>query len=324
MINLSPKHISQIADETNYIKDNVEKVLRLLDILDYIYKTPLLQEKLVLKGGTAINLCYTDIPRLSVDIDFDYIGETKEEMLEDREILQQFLERSLFQKNYSLSARGSKNYHALSSQVYQYFNNAGNKDNIKLEINYLNRNHILPYNKLEVNNSICACETKLTVLNEYELYGSKMAALIARCKPRDIYDIYGMISANKLSDIDLLRKCTIFYNCISGQANILNIHPDNMFQEVSKNDFKRFLWPMLKKEDRFDERNAIDEIKDFMSNSLFTFTNAEIEFVDAFRRNDYYPDLLFTDFDILNRIEEHPAALWRTGRDSFIANARDR
>ena len=97
-----------------------------------------------------------------------------------------------------------------------------------------------------------------------------------------------------------------------------------MFQEVSKNDFKRFLWPMLKKEDRFDERNAIDEIKDFMSNSLFTFTNAEIEFVDAFRRNDYYPDLLFTDFDILNRIEEHPAALWRTGRDSFIANARDR
>ncbi|MCG2795115.1 MAG: nucleotidyl transferase AbiEii/AbiGii toxin family protein [Actinomycetia bacterium] len=30
--------------------------------------------KLVLKGGTALNLFYLDMPRLSVDIDLNYIG----------------------------------------------------------------------------------------------------------------------------------------------------------------------------------------------------------------------------------------------------------
>ena len=68
MINLSQKNVVKIAKETNFIKDNVEKVMRLADILEFVF-TSKWKDKLALKGGTAINLFYRELPRLSVDID---------------------------------------------------------------------------------------------------------------------------------------------------------------------------------------------------------------------------------------------------------------
>ena len=79
MINLSQKNVVKIAKETNFIKDNVEKVMRLADILEFVF-TSKWKDKLALKGGTAINLFYRELPRLSADIDLDYIGDTKKEM----------------------------------------------------------------------------------------------------------------------------------------------------------------------------------------------------------------------------------------------------
>lgn len=37
MINLSQKNVVKIAKETNFIKDNVEKVMRLADILEFVF-----------------------------------------------------------------------------------------------------------------------------------------------------------------------------------------------------------------------------------------------------------------------------------------------
>jgi predicted nucleotidyltransferase component of viral defense system len=47
-----------------------KQVTLLLRILPYIAK----EECFALKGGTAINLFYQDLPRLSVDIDLTYIN----------------------------------------------------------------------------------------------------------------------------------------------------------------------------------------------------------------------------------------------------------
>lgn len=45
-----------IAKEQGFIRDNLEKVMRLVEILNYFHDSPLLSKSLVLKGGTAINL----------------------------------------------------------------------------------------------------------------------------------------------------------------------------------------------------------------------------------------------------------------------------
>ena len=41
-------------------------------------------------------------------------------------------------------------------------------------------------------------------------------------------------------------------------------------------------------------------------------TKEEKEFLDEFESGEYIPELLFEDKDILNRIKNHPMALWKT------------
>jgi len=53
------------AKETGFIRDNLEKVFRLTDILEYINRNPLHRDCLALKGGTAINLVVFNMKRLS-------------------------------------------------------------------------------------------------------------------------------------------------------------------------------------------------------------------------------------------------------------------
>lgn len=58
--------ISKKAAESGFNRDTYEKVLRLVDILDFINHDAFLDKKLALKGGTAINLLEFPLPRLSV------------------------------------------------------------------------------------------------------------------------------------------------------------------------------------------------------------------------------------------------------------------
>ena len=80
MIDLSKKSIVRIANETSFIKDNVEKVMRLIDILETLFSSEW-KDKLALKGGTAINLFFRNLPRPSVDIDLDYLGQPEQSFI---------------------------------------------------------------------------------------------------------------------------------------------------------------------------------------------------------------------------------------------------
>jgi predicted nucleotidyltransferase component of viral defense system len=63
------------AKQLGFVRDTFEKMCRLVDILGDIAADPGLSGVLALKGGTAINLTIFNLPRLSVDIDFDFIGD---------------------------------------------------------------------------------------------------------------------------------------------------------------------------------------------------------------------------------------------------------
>ena len=71
---LSRERLLREAGTTGFRPESLEKVIRLVSLLNGIFRHADLRERLVLKGGTALNLFLFDVPRLSVDIDLNYIG----------------------------------------------------------------------------------------------------------------------------------------------------------------------------------------------------------------------------------------------------------
>ena len=73
-MNLSRERLLAESASLSFRPEILEKVARLLSLLEAIRKHPNLKERVALKGGTALNLFLFDVPRLSVDIDLNYIG----------------------------------------------------------------------------------------------------------------------------------------------------------------------------------------------------------------------------------------------------------
>lgn len=304
------EYVDSIAAKTGFIKDNVEKVLRLIDLLEAINTFPEFAGKFALKGGTAINLCIVDCPRLSVDIDLDYAENLpKEEMAAVRTQLKANLIDYIQDNGYKLSEK-PRGHFALDSLLLSYLATSGNKDNIKLEINYIDRAHILPLEMREVKTALADHNIKALTLNPIEIYASKAVALFSRATPRDLYDVYTMLEKDVLSDYDLFRKCFIFYNMVGGEQDTDTLNYDKL-DKYSYNDIKRYLKPVIKKDDIFDYKRAVEFVKAKMR-TLLVPANSEMEFIQAFRCKDYRPDLLFDDKTIMERISAHPMAMWRT------------
>ena len=80
---------TQLANKTKklcVVRDTLEKVIRLSEILKFFSSNETFNNSLALKGGTAINLLFFNLPRLSVDIDMDFcLDLSKDDMLLYRE-----------------------------------------------------------------------------------------------------------------------------------------------------------------------------------------------------------------------------------------------
>src|SRR5712671_5737632 len=84
-MSVSREYLERCSAETGHAIATLEKVVRLGEMASDLATHPLLGAVLVLKGGTALNLCFGPPGRLSVDLDYNYIGHLgREEMLNDR------------------------------------------------------------------------------------------------------------------------------------------------------------------------------------------------------------------------------------------------
>ena len=296
------------------VRDTLEKVTRLADILEYLNTNPILKDSLALKGGTAINLTIFNLPRLSVDIDLDYlITNSREEMLESREVINRTIDHYMVSQGYSKNPK-TKNPHSLDSWVYDYMGASGNKDNIKIEINYSLRSHILEAEERPIITEHFSSEYKVKSLAPLEIYGGKINALISRAATRDLYDTRNMIHFGLFDESEegMLRKCIVFYAAISArEKNSINKNFDTTAIDlITKQKIKRDLLPVIRRKDYFELEAAKKLVKEYISD-LMVLTMEEKEFLNKFENGEYIPELLFEDKEILDRIKNHPMALWK-------------
>lgn len=73
-MNPSREYLQNCSIQTGYQIAPLEKVVRLGEMAGHITRHPFLGKVLALKGGTVPNLCFGPPKRLSVDLDFKFIG----------------------------------------------------------------------------------------------------------------------------------------------------------------------------------------------------------------------------------------------------------
>ena len=302
--------IGRVAQQHGFVRDTFEKVLRLKEILRYLNKEEYLREHLLLKGGTAINLTVFNLPRLSVDIDMDYTpNDTKEDMLEAREKITTLIKDYMEAEGYQLS-KGSRFTHSLDAFYYQYQNAGGNRDMIKIELNYSLRAHIVEPVHRRILPEVFDDGLEIRMVAPMEIFAAKGNALISRAAARDLYDWGNLIAENLFADErDMFRKCFAFYTTIS--AETVNRDFDiSAIDSLKFDKIRRDLFPVLSKKDNFKLDERKQQAKDYIAD-LMQLTDQEQEYMDRFIAKEYVPELLFDDKEIVERIKEHPMALWK-------------
>lgn len=314
MFSYTKKEIINISQELNVQKQTLERVLRLIEVLEFINTDTCLKDKLALKGGTAINLTFYNYLRLSVDIDLDYIGSNdREQMMIDRDLIGKKLLNYMQESNMQYHNDKTKKTHALDSFVFNYSNMFNATDIIKIEINYMNRVHLFDCEKRKITLPSKNSNEVLT-LNKIDLFSSKTNALIYRTTIRDIYDVYNMIK-NKTININefvIFKKSLIFYLLLSSEEKI---DIKTLFDACKKrmNSFvgkrvPQYLSSTLKLNEKFDISGAVNDISLFLDEVLANITDNEIHFINSFPNISTY---LFENKEIDEKINNHPMIKWK-------------
>lgn len=307
--------LSTKAKEYGVVRDTFEKVCRLRDVLRFFDEAPLLRNNLSLKGGTAINLLFFNLPRLSVDIDLDFCQNvSREEMLSTRNKITELLGKYMTAEGYVLSPK-SKSPHSLDSFVYEYINSAGVKDNLKIEINYSLRSHVFTTQRIKLKSDMIEGGFEVNTVAPTEIYASKTVALMTRAAARDLYDMNYMIRYSLFdeNELELYRKCVIFYLAVATETPPLEFNFSSI-DTITPHKITTDLKPVIRDRDIFALDAAKSTVRNFLNDNLYV-SEKELEFLKNFKNGYYCPELLFDDKDTLGRITAHPMAIWKTTKN---------
>jgi predicted nucleotidyltransferase component of viral defense system len=180
--------LQRYSDETGYAISPLEKVTRLGEFAANIGRHPLLGRVLALKGGTALNLCFGPPTRLSVDLDYNYIGQLERaRMIEDRpnveEALAGLAARMQYQIQWSADAfAGRKLY-------LQYRSALGVPERIEVDVNYLFRLPLAGTVTKDLWQPGDMDRPTVTLVSLEEILAGMLLAFFDRCAPRDLWDL---------------------------------------------------------------------------------------------------------------------------------------
>jgi predicted nucleotidyltransferase component of viral defense system len=192
---IHPKEINAAAAKNRLKDTQIEKDYLLSWLLFGISQNKLLAANLVFKGGTVLKKVYFPDYRFSEDLDFTLLNEkiSNDELLAEFENVYAFLKE---EANIVLQFKGANTH--ISGSIAFYINYIGplqgNLDSRDVKID-ITRGEILEYeiekrkifitySDLPEESFILQCYSLSEVLIE------KMAALMGRTEPRDLYDFW--------------------------------------------------------------------------------------------------------------------------------------
>jgi predicted nucleotidyltransferase component of viral defense system len=291
----------------------LEKVIRLLGLLDALRSHPFLKTRIALKGGTALNLFASDVPRLSVDIDLNYLGAAKRETMEaDRPKVEQAVQAVC--GRLGIGIKRSPVDHAGGKWRLSFITVSGRTSTLELDVNFMFRTPLWPPEKGDSHPIGSFRATQVTVLDVHELAAGKMAALLARSAGRDLFDVRGILSRKDL-DVTKLRLGFVVYGGIN-RKDWRGVSVDDI--QADPREIDRTLLSLLradlvppKEQIARWTRLLVDDCRGHVSAVLPLAPN-EREFIERLNeKGDIVPELLTSDEVVQATIREHPGLRWK-------------
>lgn len=312
-MNLSWADVQREAAAAGFRAEPMEKAVRLLEILETLRGHPYLKERIALKGGTALNLFVFDAPRLSVDIDLNYIGSVdRETMLEERPKIEQAVQAVC--GRLGIRVRRVPGEHAGGKWRLSYDGSSGRTGTLELDMSFMNRVPLWP---LEIRDSRplgVFSATRIPVLDVHELAAGKLSALFSRDACRDLFDAHRLFEEISF-DSALLRLGFVVYGGAS-RKDWRTVRIEDIVADPK--EVERQLVPMLRADlapERADigpwSRKLVEECREFLG-GLLPFKPHEMEFLERLNGQGEIDAALLTDDAAMQEtLRRHPGLMWK-------------
>ena len=312
-MNLSREKLIAESARTGYRPEMLEKVIRLLDLLEGLRSHPFLKTRLALKGGTALNVFQFELPRLSVDIDVNYIGSVDASVMKKE---RQDVEKAITDvcNRADLRIERTATDYAGGKWRLRYNSALGTGANLELDLNFLLRQPLWPpaiVDSREVGSFIAK---QICVLDINEVACAKFVALLSRRAARDLFDAHLLLNSKDL-DQERLRLGFVLYGAAS-RTDWRTVEPSAV--GFDSEELKQNLIPVLHakaieeihNEEKWAKR-LVEECREGLSR-LLPLNKSEKAFLDRVLDDGTIDGgLLTTDEKMKTSIESLPMLHWK-------------
>ncbi len=306
--------INSLSAESGFPTGPLEKVIRLGEVAATVARHPLLSRVLALKGGTALNMFSGLPPRLSVDLDFNYIGALdRKAMLLARPDVERAIEAIARELKYEIQR--SRDEFAGRKIFLSYINVSGSSDRIEIDLNFLQRLPLVPLHTGVMWQPGNLAQPEVQLCGFPEVAAGKICALLDRCKSRDLFDVTRLPQAgSSFWSSQSFKKLVIAF---TGTLNHpLHTYGRERMERVRDIDIEAELVPMLGGQVKIDRDELIDRAWNAVA-PLLDLNGSEREFVDRLQVGDLRLDLLVPeDEGMSERLGKWPPLQWK------VLNAR--
>ena len=309
----SSSEILPVARANGFSEQVVEKALPLLHLLNALNSHPSLKGKWALKGGTALNLFVFSYPRLSVDIDLNYIGALdREEMLADRPKFEQAAQAVFSREGFAIRRVPSE--HAGGKWRLNYPSFTGQSANLDVDLNFMFRRPLWDIHHADSHPLGDFQAKRVPVLDLHELVAGKLSALLSRRQARDLFDCHQTLDMNDLQR-DRLRLAFVVYGGMN-RKDWRTVSPEDVDYDGS--ELARQLGPTLRARPSREQGSLVEygaqlveECKRALS-AVLPFTDTERAFLNQLLdEGEIDAKLLTPDPSLQERIQTQPLLEWK-------------
>ena len=305
--------LQRLAGETGYQHGAIEKVLRLLELLVEINRDPFLNGRLVLKGGTALNVFHLNLDRLSVDINLNYTGGLDRITLEsERKDVDAAIDRLLISQGYSVRRRPAE--HAGGKWSSRFNSALGGNANLEIDINYMARQPLFGATRMESRSLGGIQASGILVLDIHEIVAGKIVALIDRRASRDLFDARRILSIDRLDWVKIKTAVLAVGACI--RSDWRNASVDSIMSPADKPQKLLYCLPRDHIADNEDMDMWIKETVELCQERfsfLFDLSPNEQAFLDGvLDYGEINANLLDADDETQARIGAMPMLAWKS------------